>query len=259
MDLHISFGERVICTTVYVKLVVPDQLLLSEAVCCKLSIVSYHPSVQCVQGCHTTVTFRPTTSTITNDCKSDTLSVSDKEDKEVPKAIPTLQSGTEELVQPVVNKTKLTLQSETTEKMEKPVAGAGNNEENLTEKSSPSDANQVTKDETSSQGETPLFPQNSEDVVSQVKLIEAIHLPVNYSATVPVQLTHVKGTVLLELSQSLDKSLKVEESLLGVKEDGSTALVIVNNSNSNCQLKKARDWAKPLEQQYLTILSKNLY
>ena len=138
--------------------------------------------------------------------------MSDKEDKEVPKAIPTLQSGTEKLVQPVVNKTKLTLQSETTEKMEKPVAGAGNNDENLTEKSSPNDANQVTKDETSSQRETPLFPQNSEDVVSQVRLIKAIHLPVNHSATVPVQLTHVKGTVLLELSQSLDKSLKVEES-----------------------------------------------
>ena len=159
LDLHISFGERVICTTVYVKLVAPDQLLLSEAVCCKLGIVSYHPSVQFVQGCHTTVTSRPTTSTTTNDCKSDTLSVSDKEDKEVPKAIPTLQSGTEELLQPVANKTELTLQSETTEKMEQPVAGAGSNEENPTEKSSPSDDNQVTKDETSSQGE---ILQNSE-------------------------------------------------------------------------------------------------
>ena len=81
LDLHISFGERVICTTVYVKLVAPDQLLLSEAVCYKLGIVSYHPSVQSVQGYHTIITSRPTTSTTTNDCKSDTLSVSDKEDK----------------------------------------------------------------------------------------------------------------------------------------------------------------------------------
>ena len=40
LDLHISFGERVICTTVYVKLIAPDQLLLSEAVCCQLGIVS---------------------------------------------------------------------------------------------------------------------------------------------------------------------------------------------------------------------------
>jgi len=45
-------GKKVICTTVYVKLVAPDQLLLSEAVCCQLGIVSYHPSVQSVQKCH---------------------------------------------------------------------------------------------------------------------------------------------------------------------------------------------------------------
>ena len=161
-----------------------------------------------------------------------------KKIKEVPKAIPTLQSGTEEILQPVANTTELTLQSETIEKMEHSVAGAGNNEENPTEKSSPSNANQVTKDETSSQRET---PQNSEDVVSQVRLIKAVRLPANHSATVPVQLTNVKGTVLLEPSQSLDQSLKVEESLLEVKEDGSTALVIVNNSNSSCQLKKGME------------------
>ena len=243
LDLHISFGERVICTTVYVKLVAPDQLLLSEAVCCKLGIVSYHPSVQSVQGYHTTVTSRPTTSTTTNDCKSDTLSVSDKENKEIPKAIPTLQSGTEEILQPVADTTELTLQSETIEKMEQPVAGAGNNEENLTEKSSPSNANQVTKDGTSSQGET---PQISENVVSQVRLIKAVRLPANHSATVPVQLTNVKGIVLLEPSQSLDQSLKVEECLLEVKEDGSTALVIVNNSNSSCQLKKGMEFGQAI-------------
>ena len=48
MDLHISFGKKVICATVYVKLVALDQLFLSEAVCCQLGIVSYHPSVQSV-------------------------------------------------------------------------------------------------------------------------------------------------------------------------------------------------------------------
>ena len=209
--------------------------------CCKLGIVSYHPSVQSVQGHHTTVTSRPTTSTTTNDCKSDALSVSDKEDKEIPKAIPTLQSGTEEILQPVANTTELTLQSETIEKMEQPVAGAGNNEENPTEKSSPSNANQVTKDETSSEGET---PQNSEDVVSQVRLIKAVRLPANHSATVPVQLTNVKGTVLLEPSQSLDQSLKVEESLLEVW------FYSISNCNSQVvSLRKAWNWAKPLEQQ----------
>ena len=74
--------------------------------------------------------------------------MSDKEDKEVPKVIPTLQSGT-------------------TERMKQPAAGSENSEENPIEKSSPSDANQIdanqiTKDETNGQGET---PQNSENVM----------------------------------------------------------------------------------------------
>ena len=42
----------------------------------------------------------------------------------------------------------------------------------------------------------------------------------------------------MEPSKSLDQSLQIEESLLKVKEDGSTAVVIVNNGNSSCQLKK---------------------
>ena len=36
IDLNISFGENTLCTTVYIKLVAPDALLLSEAVCCTL-------------------------------------------------------------------------------------------------------------------------------------------------------------------------------------------------------------------------------
>ena len=88
-----------------------------------------------MQGCHATV---PSTST--SDCKSDTLSVSDKE---VPKLIPTLQLEAEELEQ-VANKSKLILQSETTEKMKQLVVSAENNEENPTEKH----PNIITKDET---------------------------------------------------------------------------------------------------------------
>ena len=48
LDMKIGFGEKTIVTTVYVKLVAPDQLLLSETVCRLLGIVSYHPSVQSV-------------------------------------------------------------------------------------------------------------------------------------------------------------------------------------------------------------------
>ena len=46
--MKISFGEKVINATVYIKLIAPDQLLLSEEVCHMLGIVSYHPSVKFV-------------------------------------------------------------------------------------------------------------------------------------------------------------------------------------------------------------------
>ena len=167
MDLHISFSERVICTTVYVKLVAPDKLLLSEAVCCQLGIVSYHPSVQSVLGRNMTAMSRPPTSTIS--CKSDTLSVSDKElptsaaatfrpptntidcksdtlpvsDKEVPKSTSTLQSETGKLSQQTASESKLTLQSGTINSLKQPVARAENDEENPKQRHLPSDNNQV--------------------------------------------------------------------------------------------------------------------
>ena len=104
-----------------------------------------------MQGCHTTVTSRPSASTTTNDCKSDTLSVSNKE---VPKVTPTFQSGTEELLQEVANKDKFTLQPGTTEKMEQPVASAENSEENPTENVHLMTLTYiVTKDETNGHGE----------------------------------------------------------------------------------------------------------
>ena len=92
------------------------------------------------------------------------------------------------------------------------------------------------------EGETNVHgeaPRNSGDGLSQVTLIKAVCLPANHSATLPVQITHVNGTVLLEPSKSLDQSLQVEESLFEVKEDGSTAVIIVNNSNSSYQLRKS--------------------
>ena len=51
MDMKVSIGDKTIITTVYVKLVAPDQLLLSETVCRHLGIVSYHPNVQSVERC----------------------------------------------------------------------------------------------------------------------------------------------------------------------------------------------------------------
>ena len=46
MDLDVTFGDRTMCTPVYIKMDVPDQLLLSEGVYRQLSIFTYHRDVQ---------------------------------------------------------------------------------------------------------------------------------------------------------------------------------------------------------------------
>ena len=96
---------------------------------------------------------------------------------------------------------------------------------------------QVTEKKIDVQEENPQN-LNDTDITAQVKLINAVRLPANYSAAVPVQVAQIKGTILIEPSKSLDHSLQVEKSLLEVKEDGSAAMMIVNNSNTSVQLKK---------------------
>jgi len=56
--MTLSFGKKVLQTTVYVKLVAPDELLLSEAVCRQLVIVNYHPSVKAIPRCTAEATSR---------------------------------------------------------------------------------------------------------------------------------------------------------------------------------------------------------
>ena len=45
MEMDITFHEKTITTTVYIKMDAVDQLLLSEGVCRQLGIVMYHTSV----------------------------------------------------------------------------------------------------------------------------------------------------------------------------------------------------------------------
>ena len=82
--------------------------------------------------------------------------------------------------------------------------------------------------------------QSRKIVMARVSLIKSVCLPANNSATVSVQVSQVKGTVLLEPT-SIGPSLQVKESLLQ-SSDGATATVIVNNSSSSCQLIKVRRW-----------------
>ena len=46
VDINISFKDKQIYTTIYVKMEAPNQLLLSEAVCRQLGIIQYHPNVK---------------------------------------------------------------------------------------------------------------------------------------------------------------------------------------------------------------------
>ena len=50
MDVNISFGDKQVCTTIYVKTEAPDPLLLSEAICRQLGIIHYHLNVKHLDG-----------------------------------------------------------------------------------------------------------------------------------------------------------------------------------------------------------------
>ena len=50
MDLDVTFDEKTMCTPIYVKMDVHDQLLLSEGVCRQLEIITYHPNVEKWRG-----------------------------------------------------------------------------------------------------------------------------------------------------------------------------------------------------------------
>ena len=50
LNLDIAFGSKTIGTRVYLKMDAHDELLLSEGVCRKLGIISYHPDVKVKGG-----------------------------------------------------------------------------------------------------------------------------------------------------------------------------------------------------------------
>ena len=77
---------------------------------------------------------------------------------------------------------------------------------------------------------------SDKDNISQVSLVKNECLPTN-SATVPIQTSSVKGTVMLEQLDSLNPFLQIAESLVEVKEDGSTAVVITNTGKTSHHLK----------------------
>jgi len=74
-----------------------------------------------------------------------------------------------------------------------------------------------------------------------VSLIKTVRLPANFTAVVPVQAPNVNGSVMLEPLDSLDSSLQIAESLIEVRENGSSAMVITNTGKSTYQLQKGME------------------
>ena len=50
LDLEVSFGDKIMCTPIYIKMDAHDQLLLSEGVCRQLDILQYHQDVEKWRG-----------------------------------------------------------------------------------------------------------------------------------------------------------------------------------------------------------------
>ena len=71
-----------------------------------------------------------------------------------------------------------------------------------------------------------------------MKLVRAVHLPAKFSPIVPVKVTKAEGTALVKPLNNAYDSPQVEDVLIKVDEDGSSAVIIVNTiaSDTACEL-----------------------
>ena len=183
MNMALSFGKKVLQVTVFVKLVAPDELLLSEAVCRELGIVNYHPSVKAIPRYTAGAAAGLPNAKMEEKTSSDTQTLTSHEEV-VP---PTLDDGAT-----LVNEGKTAGKKEQVE---------------------------VKKE------------------VSYVKLVRAVRLPAKFSAVVPVKVDKTEGTVMVRPLNDLYGSPQVEDALIQVNEDCSSAVVIVNTNDTTCELK----------------------
>ena len=172
MTMKVSFGDKTIVTTVYVKLVAPDRLLLSETVCHLLGIVIYHPNVQSVERCQPEEDHPNVPSVERCQPEEDHPNVPSAERCQPEKDHPNVQSV--ERCQP--------------------------------EKRNRSDDNgQPVKEELQPSEQPPkLVKQNAGNIVSstRIRLVSTIRLPANHAAAVPVKIHEISGTAMIELTIS---------------------------------------------------------
>jgi len=72
-------------------------------------------------------------------------------------------------------------------------------------------------------------------------------LPAKFSAVVPVKVTKTEGTAMVKPLNNLHDSPQVEDALVKVNKDGSSAVVIVNTNNMTCELKSGTPVGEALE------------
>jgi len=94
--------------------------------------------------------------------------------------------------------------------------------------------------------------------VSYVKLVRAVRLPTKFSAVVPLKVIKVEGTAMVEPLNNLHDSPKVENALVKVNKDGSSAVVIVNTSDTTCELKSGTQVGEALRQKWSIPQQKNI-
>ena len=167
--MKVSFGDKTIIATVYVMLVTPDQLLLSETVRRHLGIVNYHPNVQSVEVCQPDEEplcemNAPCTAT-TGEGESCEL----KNDQALPPVDDTLGEVTNKHIQPVNEGLKLSEQL----------------------------PNSVKQDVKS------IF------LFAQVRLMSAVCLPANHAAAVPVKINEIRGSALIESDSLMEVVYKL--------------------------------------------------
>ena len=212
LNMKVSFGEKVINATVYIKLIAPDQLLLSEKVCHMLGIVSYHPSVKFVDKSQPVVDVSCAMQPKGPISCNSGASVGD-------------QSGSE-----LANHQVSALD--------------GNNSDTATVKIALSGeaSRQFGGDEQASLNVSSKGVKVT--LTAVVSLIRTMRLPAYHSAVVPVKVKDIRGSsVLVEADKSLDDCLQVDDSLVMVDQDGFSTIMVSNNSKSTYQLKSGMELA----------------
>ena len=267
IDMKITFGEKNIVTTVYIKLVAPDQLLLSEVACHLLGIVNYHPEVQLLQRpllektkllmillLLRTLLLLKLLMLMAQLLLKLLLLITPLLLLITPLLLLSLKVANAD----VTTNAKATIADSTTI-VKATTANDSRAQINPMEKQMMPE--KVCPNETLKQ--QPMIPQLEQvpkpnklaTGTMQVRLIRAVRIPANCSAVVPVQVKGLKGLALLEPKGYLQSCLNADESLVEVQENGSTTMLIVNNGTLPYCFKKNTEVAQTVEAELLHKLN----